>query len=165
VTGVAVFDARSHLLRAIADAKAQGLEIVTTFMPAYDAEIVAATGVPPSAVPAWTLAGGVAGATGGLAMTVWMALQWPILILGGKPLVSLPTFLIIAFELTILGAVCAAVVAFLFEGRRARRIGRAAYDPSLIQERFGLVVRGPSGGALSIRELMMSSGAVTWRVL
>src|SRR5438309_10226646 len=107
-----LFDARYALLRAVAASKAERLPIVTAFSPAYDAAVVAAAGAGRSTVATWTLAGGLAGAACGLALTIWTVRQWPGLIIGGKPLVSLPAFSIIAFELTILIAACAAAIAF-----------------------------------------------------
>src|SRR5205807_189412 len=110
---VAVFDRRDALLRAMAAAKTHEIRIVTAFSPAFDAEIVAAADAAASAVSLWTLVGGIAGAIGGLALPVWTVGQWPTLIVGGKPLVALPPFLIIAFASTILVAVCAAFIGFV----------------------------------------------------
>ncbi|OLB60757.1 MAG: hypothetical protein DMG04_16880 [Acidobacteria bacterium] len=162
---VALFEVRDALLDAIAAARAQQLTIVTAFSPAYDPRIEAAVGVPRSAVSAWTFAGGVAGAIGGMAFTIWTVRQWPILILGGKPLVALPSFLIVAFESTILIAVCAALAGFFAGGRAMRRVARAAYEPSLSEERFGLLVACVSADAPLIGELMTRSGATAWRVV
>src|SRR5207244_10629138 len=119
---VAWLGVRAALLDAVAAARAQRLTIVTAFSPAYDPRIEAAVGVPRSAVSAWTFAGGVAGAIGGMAFTIWTVRQWAILILGGKPLVALPSFLIVAFESTILIAVCAALAGFFAGGRAMRRV-------------------------------------------
>ncbi len=48
-----------------------------------------------------TLAGGLSGCTAGFAFTIFTSLDWP-LITSGKPLVSIPAYIVIAFELTIL---------------------------------------------------------------
>jgi hypothetical protein len=162
---VAVFDARDALLAAMGAAKAQKVRIVTAFSPAYDPEILAAADVPRSAVSVWTVAGGVLGAIGGLALTIWTVRQWPVLIVGGKPLVALPPFLIVAFELTILIAVCATFIGFFVGGRAIRRIARAAYEPSMSEARFGLLVACPSAHVPFVGELMTLSGAATWRVV
>jgi molybdopterin-containing oxidoreductase family membrane subunit len=45
--------------------------------------------------------GGFTGAIGGFALTIFMALSWP-LVVSGKPIVSILPFMIIAFELTVL---------------------------------------------------------------
>ena len=166
MTGVVgLFEARDALLRAITVAKEQRVEIVTTFSPAYDPVILDAINVRGSTVSVWTLAGGVVGAIGGLAFTVWTVRQWPILIVGGKPLVSLPPFLIIAFELTILIAVCATIIAFIAGGRAIRPIARTAYEPSLSEARFGLLLACPPAHAPYIGELLTQSGAAEWRIV
>ena len=86
-------------------------------------------------------------------------------IVSGKPLVSVPPFLIIAVELTILFAVCATMAGFFVAGRRMQRTARTAYDPSLSGERFGVIVACPSNRASATGELMTRHGAVTWRVV
>src|SRR5207245_364888 len=161
---VAVFDRRDALLRAMAAAKTYEIRIVTAFSPAFDPEIVAAAAAA-SAVSLWTLVGGIAGAIGGLALPIWTVRQWPTLIVGGKPIVALPPFLIIAFASTILVAVCAAFIGFVVGGHRMRRIVRAAYEPSFSEDRFGLLVACRSTLAASIGELMTRSGAGAWRVV
>ena len=55
----------------------------------------------PSKVRIFTLVGGLLGVVTGYAMTIWMSLDWPIVI-GGKPFASIPPYTVIAFELTIL---------------------------------------------------------------
>ena len=162
---VAAFDSREALLRAMAGAKAEHSTIVTAFSPAYDVEILAAADVPRSAVPSWTLAAGVMGAILGLVLTVMTVRRWPTLMLGGKPLIAVPPFLIIAVELTILFAVCATMAGFFVAGRRMQRTARTAYDPSLSGERFGVIVACPSNRASAMGELMTRHGAVTWRVV
>jgi hypothetical protein len=160
-----IFDERDALLRAIDAAQAHELTIVTAFSPAYDDKIVAAAGARRSAVPAWTLAGAIIGAIAGLAFTIWTVRQWPVLIVGAKPLVSLPPFLIVAFELTILLAACAAVLAALVGGRATRRLARSAYEPSLSDAQFGLLLACPSAAAAQIGDLLVRCGAATWRVV
>jgi Alternative complex III, ActD subunit len=54
----------------------------------------------------FALFGALAGFIGGLGFTIFTALDWP-LNTGGKPIVSLPPFLIIAYLMTILfGSLC-----------------------------------------------------------
>ncbi len=49
----------------------------------------------------FTLIGALCGLLFGFFLTIWTSLDWP-LIRGGKPIVALPPFMILAFELTIL---------------------------------------------------------------
>ncbi len=64
----------------------------------------------------FTLAGALTGLSAGFALTIFTVFDWPI-ITGGKPLVSLPPFVIIAFALTILLGSLASFAGFLILGR------------------------------------------------
>ena len=50
-----------------------------------------------ASVRIFTLVGGLLGVVTGYAMTIWMSLDWPIMI-GGKPFASIPPYTVIAFE-------------------------------------------------------------------
>ena len=54
-----------------------------------------------SPVRLFTLIGGLTGCAAGFGMTIWMSHDWPIVV-GGKPIGSIPPYVVIAFELTIL---------------------------------------------------------------
>jgi hypothetical protein len=162
---LASFDARDALLRGIDDAKGESARPPTVFLPAYDRGVVAAVHAQRSIVPAWTLAGGVAGGVLGFGFLVWTARQWRVLMLGGKPLVALPPFLVIVFELVVLAAAIAAVAAFLLGTHRARRGVALAYDPSFSNGHFGLLVACGIERADEVGDRMTRCGATTWRIV
>ena len=60
----------------------------------------------------FTLLGALTGLIGGFALTIFTVMDWP-LITAGKPLISIPPFLVIAFELTILLGGILSLVGFL----------------------------------------------------
>jgi len=166
MTGVvALFDSRDALLRAIDGARGRGLTPRAVFLPAYDPDVLHAAGAMRSWIPAWTLAGGVIGGALGLAFTIWVVQQWPVLRLGGKPLVSWPPFLIIAFELTVLLAALAAIAAFLLGCRRARRGVAVAYEPSMSDDQFGVLLACAADRAADVGEDMVRCGARLWRIV
>ncbi len=66
----------------------------------------------PSGVRVFTLLGAVTGTITGFAFTTFTVLNWK-LIVGGKPLVSIPAFVIVAFELTILFGALSTMLGFL----------------------------------------------------
>lgn len=70
----------------------------------------------PSKLKYFTLTGALAGLFTGFALTIYTVLDWPM-ITGGKPLISIPAFLVIAFELTILFGAIASFAGFLILGR------------------------------------------------
>src|SRR5205807_9068122 len=109
--------------------------------------------------------GGSAGGAAGLAFAIWTVRQWPVLIVGGKPLIAWPPFLIIAFEFTILLAAMAAFAAFLLGAYRARRGTRVGYDASLSDARFGLLIACTPARANEVGVLMIEHGAAAWRIV
>ena len=69
-----------------------------------------------SKVRFFALVGAASGTVTGFAFTILTSLSWP-LIVGGKPIVSLPPFLIIAFALTILFGALSTFAGFLLLSR------------------------------------------------
>ena len=69
-----------------------------------------------SKVRFFALVGAATGTVTGFAFTILTSLSWP-LIVGGKPVVSLPPFLIIAFALTILFGALSTFAGFLLLSR------------------------------------------------
>ena len=70
----------------------------------------------PSKLRFFSLLGSIFGFLGGFAFTIYTVKSWP-LITGGKPLVSIPAFLIIAFEMTILFGALASFAGFFILSR------------------------------------------------
>ncbi|MEW6720352.1 MAG: DUF3341 domain-containing protein [Thermodesulfobacteriota bacterium] len=65
-----------------------------------------------SKVRFFALLGAASGTAAGFAFTILTSLSWP-LIVGGKPIVSIPPFIIIAFALTILFGALSTFAGFL----------------------------------------------------
>ncbi len=66
----------------------------------------------PSRLRIFTLVGALTGMAAGFGLTISTVLEWP-LITGGKPLISFPPFIVIAFALTILLGSLASFAGFL----------------------------------------------------
>lgn len=114
--------------------------------------------LPPSPVKFFTLLGGLFGFAGGLILTIGTALAWP-LITGGKAIVSIPPFLVIVFELTILCAALANLFGMIGLGGLPFS-GRHGYHPSFSGDRFGIVVGGLSAQQAEIlAEELRAGGA------
>lgn len=100
-------DDRQSFLRHLEELIARGTDPsrITTLTPFHVHEVDHLLHVKPSPLKYFTLAGAAAGLLGGLGFIIYTVLDWP-LITGGKPLLSYPAFVVVAFELTILiGAV------------------------------------------------------------
>ncbi len=100
---LATFGAPPRVAAAIRALRAAGFERVQVAMPAPFPEVVAAIGRPRSAIDYITLPGAAVGLLSGIALTVGLTLTWPLWV-GGKPPVSIPAFVVIMFEMTVLVA-------------------------------------------------------------
>jgi molybdopterin-containing oxidoreductase family membrane subunit len=69
-----------------------------------------------SQVRFFALFGAASGTAAGFAFTILTSIEWGIIV-GGKPVVSLPPFIIIAFELTILFGALSTFLGFLLLSR------------------------------------------------
>ncbi len=102
--------------------------------------IAEALQVKKSRVGYFTLAGGILGFFSGLALAVFTATRWN-LVVSGKPITALIPFFIVGFEFTILFAVFGNVFGMLALTRSSRREERDYYDPRCSGEHFGVLVR------------------------
>ncbi len=91
-----------------------------------------------SRVGYFTLAGGILGFIFGLALSIFTALRWG-LIVSGKPIVSLLPFFIIGFEFTILFSVLGNVFGLLILNRLPEFQSLKRYDPRFSADHFGIV--------------------------
>jgi hypothetical protein len=90
----------------------------------------------PSRLPWACLAFGLLGLAVGVVLQVWTsAFDWPLNV-GGKPLASLPAFVPVAFELTVLFAGLGVVAAFLLADRRRRRAAAPPLPPRATDDLF-----------------------------
>ena len=72
-------------------------------------------------------------------MQIWMSWEWPIKV-AGKAFASIPPYVIIGFELTILFGGVLTLIGLLLVGRLYPRRLDAAYSARFSAEEFGVVV-------------------------
>jgi hypothetical protein len=101
-----------------------------------------AQGLKRSPIPYVTFIAGLTGFLCAFLFEYWTsAVDWPINV-GGKPYNSWPAFVPIMFELTVLFAgLCTVGAMFAFNG--LPNIRRKAFDPSLTNNRFAIVIENP----------------------
>jgi Protein of unknown function (DUF3341) len=147
-------------LQAIRDLRAKGFSDLTVYTPVPVEEIEHEVEKvrPLSAVRLFTLVGALTGTATGFFITIWTSLKWE-LVTGGKAPVSIPPFVIIAFELTILLGGLASALAILVLGKLPRLKPSATYDPRFTLDRFGVAVSCPPESAASVGSLLTASGA------
>ncbi len=101
---VAEFDSVDTLLAACRRVRDAGYTKTDAYTPFAVHGIDKALGIKPTALPWLVLACGITGLCTALAMQIWMnSINYPYII-SGKPYISLPAFVPVAFELTILFA-------------------------------------------------------------
>jgi hypothetical protein len=112
------FDKKEDFLDALRDFIKKGIpkKHITTLSPYPVHEVDEILRSAPSTLRFFALLGAVAGLIAGFSFTIYTVLSWP-LITGGKPLISIPAFIIIAFELTILFGAITAFTGFLHLSR------------------------------------------------
>jgi hypothetical protein len=113
-----MFDDKDAFLAKLRELLAAGTKpeqiVVRTPVPVHEAMRLLKT--PASRLRFFTFPAALTGLVTGFVLTLYTVWSWP-LITGGKPLVSLPPFTIIAFELTILFGAVASLFGFLFLAR------------------------------------------------
>jgi molybdopterin-containing oxidoreductase family membrane subunit len=148
-------DAAVEAIRAL---RAGGHRDLVVYSAAPNHEIEEALDHSVSPVRLFTLIGGLTGCAAGFGMTIWMSLDWP-LIVGGKTIASIPPYVVIAFELTILlGSLSTVAAMALFSAVMGKR--GIAYDPRFSDDLIGIFV---PGGADQVEQLLRAAGAVEVR--
>jgi molybdopterin-containing oxidoreductase family membrane subunit len=151
-------DAAVEAIRAL---RATGHRDLVVYSAAPNHEIEEALDQGVSPVRLFTLIGGLTGCAAGFGMTIWMSLDWP-LIVGGKTIASVPPYVVIAFELTILlGALSTVGALVLFSVLQGKR--GIAYDPRYSDDEIGIFVPGGADSQGAVEQLLRSAGAVEVR--
>lgn len=148
-------------VHAIRELRARGFRALATYspvpLPEFE-EALTGHGLPKSPVRLFTLVGGLIGTASGFALTIWSSLKWN-LVTGGKPVVSIPPFVVIAFELTILlGGLCT-LLGLLVTARLPRLRGSPRYDPRFSADRFGVEVTCGSDQVATAKAILRDAGA------
>ncbi len=158
---VASFEHLDSLLSALAAIQSKGCDDYEVFSPIPHHDIEKAVGGRKSKVRYFTFFGVVAGLFFGFGMAIGTSLLWD-LITGGKPIVSMPPFLVIGFELAILFGGVFTLIAVLRLSRLPSRRS-PGYHPSFSDDRFGLYVVLPPEQTDEVKALMEKHQAEkTW---
>src|SRR6266536_1479036 len=154
-----VFAHLDTTLAAIKQLRAAGHTDFTVYSPIPRHEIEDALGQAVSPVRMFTLIGGIAGCAIGAWLTLWMSGDWPIVV-GGKPIGSVPPYVVIMFEMTVLFGALSTILGIAFNAAfAARRIGTIQYDPRFTNDKFGIFVPAAPGKAAPVETLLKGSGA------
>ncbi len=159
-TVLGVFAHVDTTVRALEELRAKGYHDVEVYSPApiHEIEDVLERDRPVSRVRLFTLLGGLTGTASGFFLTIWSAMKWG-LITGGKPVASIPPFVVIAFELTILFGGVATLIGLVTLARLPRLRPSTAFDPRFTNDRFGVAVHCSPDRGPSVRQILSVAGA------
>lgn len=149
------------LVKAAAEVRKAGIKNFEALSPFPIHGIDEAMGIPFSFIPWVTFIFGFIGFAFGVWFTWWTsAVDWALNI-GGKPFFSVPAFVPVMFELTILFAALSSV-ATLFVKCGLPQIDPPVIDPALTSHKFALWVpeSGPGYSAAQVEKLFRDHGAV-----
>jgi hypothetical protein len=153
---LAEYDSVGAAIAAIRQLREAGHDDLDVFSPIPYEELEVAMGIVSSPVRRWALIGGITGFATAFALTSLTSLAYP-LITQGKPIVSLPAYFIIMFEMTILFTGLFGFAGVLFHTHKSRSRLSPAYRAAFSNDRYGVFVPGSSD---KVAEIMKDTGAV-----
>lgn len=158
----AVYKHLDSLLQGIHDLQQAGFKDFTVVspIPRHEIEEMLYHGEP-SPVRWFTLAGGLFGGTMVFSLASLTHANWPMIIPGGKPLVSVPPFIVITFEGTILWASLMTLTGLLLNcGLPAFNQPKQVTDPRFTNDCFGIVFENSGKATGKIVHILEHSGAI-----
>jgi len=116
--------------------------VVTTPLPRTDIEDLIYEGRP-SPVRWFSMIGAIFGGTAGFSLCSFTHLNWPMIIPAGKPLVSVPAFLVITFEATVLFGCLFTLLGLVIMCRLPGfGLQQEVKDRRFSDDKFGLILNG-----------------------
>ena len=128
---------------------------ITAYAPVPEHDLEHAMGYHQSPVRVFALVGALTGTATGFALAIFTSMDWP-LVTGGKPIVSIPAFVVIAFELTILFGALSTVIGLFINTRLPHLRPLVVYDPQFSAGRFGVHVEPPPDRMEEARSILSS---------
>ncbi len=156
---LAHYDTLDGTVRAIERLRAAGHKKLEVFSPVMAPELEHAMDIHSSPVGLWALIGGITGCTTGLLLTSGTSLAYP-LVTQGKPIVSLPPFVVFMFELTVLLTGIFALMALLVHSRRPVVKLDSNYRAVFSVDRWGIFVPAKGSSQQEVESLVRELGAV-----
>lgn len=126
---------------------------IQAYAPVPEHDLEHAMGYGQSPVRVFALVGALTGAATGFALSIFTSMDWP-LVVGGKPIVSIPAFVVIAFELTILFGALSTVIGLFINTRLPHLKPLVVYDPQFSAGRFGVYVSVTPDQAGEARQIL-----------
>lgn len=141
----AIFNTEEQILAAARKTREMGFTKFEAISPYPVHGMEEACAIKRSWIPYVTFVAGLTGLAAGTWFTWWTsAVNWPINV-GGKPFFSLPAFVPIMFELTVLFAALCSVGALIY-ACGLPRVNPPVIDPDLTSHRFAIFIPSNDSG-------------------
>jgi|GEM_PF-381769 len=159
-----VFAHLDSLVNAIDKLEKNGIKdyMVMSPLPRHDLEEAIYKGKP-SPVRWFTMTGAIFGGVMGFSLASITHLNWPMIIPAGKPLVSIPAFIVITFESTVLWGCLFTLLGMILLTRlhTASKLQVEVCDPRFSDDKFGLVINDlPRKRADDASQILNDEGAM-----
>jgi len=146
---------------AIEGLRKAGFE-VKAYAPYPEHHIEEALGYGQSPVRVWTLVGALTGTATGFAFTIWTSMDWPLAV-GGKPMISIPAFVPIIFEMTVLFGALSTVIGLFILSRLPNIKPAVVYDPEFTAGRYGVYVEAGADRVAEARKILNAQEPIELR--
>jgi hypothetical protein len=161
---VGVFAYVDVAVEAVRRLRERGWDAVRVYAPVPSHALLAEAdaGAKASPMRAFALIGGITGTIAGFALASFAGMKmhtYQGLLVGGKPPVSIPAYLIIGFELTVLIGALATMAGFLINARLPKFRRPVGYDEKFSDDRFGVFVPCDAEYVEAVTELLSAAGA------
>lgn len=147
---------------AIEKLRKAGFKDIKAYAPYPEHHIEHALGYGQSPVRVFTLVGGLTGTAAGFGFTSWTSVDWP-LVVGGKPIVSIPAFVPIAFEMTVLFGALSTVIGLFILSRLPNFKPAVVYDPEFTAGRYGVYIEASGAKLEEARQILTAEEPVEMR--
>ena len=154
------------LLEAVKRLRLEGFRVIDTYSPFPVHGMDEAIGLKPSRLPRACLGFGLLGLATALGVQIWTSAYDYPLIVGGKPLVSLPAFIPVAFELTVLMAGLGVVGSLFIAAGMRPRFKMPDLHPGVNDDRFVVAAEIQAGASFAgVQSLLAGLGALDTELL
>ena len=137
--------------------KESNFDDITVFSPVPLEGVEEVLGEKKSVIKRFSLFGAISGGISGFLLAAVTSILYP-LPTGGRPIIDIPPFLLVAYEVTILFGIIFTLIGF-FISSRLPALRERTYDISVSSDRFGILVEcGPDKDAELVEKIMRDVG-------
>jgi hypothetical protein len=154
------------LVDAVKEIRKKELPIEDIFTPFPIHGLDELAGLKKSRIPTAGFIAGIIGAVFAFGFMTWVfTVDYP-LVIGGKPYFSVPSFIPITFEVTILFASFAMVFGFLIKSKLGPGAKNRIYDEKITDNHFVVLLKGSSDSGLdAAQQTLSATGAMDVKII